>query len=172
MQELPTCFFNQKQKFAELTRIVFFFFFSVFNVKAIIFLKSTYFKSDVRWPFVKFQDHPSQGEPSSNKIKDFTFCCRGFTRCIDRTHGPLECRGWRLKWRYFWRRKKQIPQRGLGHPIFLIYFWYIFWSRCYSFKWVYIFSNISQLSLLLFILERVFSPFSGCFFVAIQIILQ
>lgn len=39
-------FFYQKQKFAELTRIAFFFFFSFLSESVIIFLKSTYFKSD------------------------------------------------------------------------------------------------------------------------------
>lgn len=37
-------FFYQKQKFAELTRIAFFF--SFLSESVIIFLKSTYFKSD------------------------------------------------------------------------------------------------------------------------------
>lgn len=116
----PVFYFYQKQKFAELKRIAFFLF---LVVKVIIFFTSTYFKSDVRF-FIhgKFIRTIHLRESSSNKI---SFAAEASLAVSIELMGlwSAEDDAW-SGGDIFWRRTKKIPQRGLGTPIFLIYFWY------------------------------------------------
>lgn len=121
MQELPTCFLFLSETKVCWTQANCFFLFLV--VKVIIFFTSTYFKSDVRF-FIhgKFIRTIHLRESSSNKI---SFAAEASLAVSIELMGlwSAEDDAW-SGGDIFWRRTKKIPQRGLGTPIFLIYFWY------------------------------------------------